>query len=288
MKILVTGSHGQLGTELRHAIEREGGFEAVYIDIDTLDLRDRAGVEAFIRAGEFTHIVNCAAYTAVDRAEEEKSACAEANIDAVANLARLADELNYKIIHISTDYVFDGHAYKPYTESDKVNPMTHYGATKRKGETALIGLAPSSIIIRTGWLYSPFGHNFVKTIMAKAQSADTLHVVNDQIGTPTYAADLAAAILTILKAPQWVPGIVNYSNEGVASWYDFAVAIVKHSGATCRVQPILSKEFPTPAIRPHFSVLNKCKFRATYGVDIPHWEESLIKCVERIKKGEDQ
>ena len=288
MKILVTGSHGQLGTELRHAIEREGGFEAVYIDIDTLDLRDRAGVEAFIRAGEFTHIVNCAAYTAVDRAEEDKSACAEANIDAVANLARLADELNYKIIHISTDYVFDGHAYKPYTESDKVNPMTHYGATKRKGETALIGLAPSSIIIRTGWLYSPFGHNFVKTIMAKAQSADTLNVVNDQIGTPTYAADLAAAILTILKAPQWVPGIVNYSNEGVASWYDFAVAIVKHSSATCRVQPILSKEYPTPAIRPHFSVLNKCKFRATYGVDIPHWEESLIKCVERIKKGEDQ
>lgn len=288
MKILVTGSHGQLGTELRHAIEREGGFEAVYIDIDTLDLRDRAGVEAFIRAGEFTHIVNCAAYTAVDRAEEDKSACAEANIDAVANLARLADELNYKIIHISTDYVFDGHAYKPYTESDKVNPMTHYGATKRKGETALIGLAPSSIIIRTGWLYSPFGHNFVKTIMAKAQSVDTLNVVNDQIGTPTYAADLAAAILTILKAPQWVPGIVNYSNEGVASWYDFAVSIVKHSGATCRVQPILSKEYPTPAIRPHFSVLNKCKFRATYGVDIPHWEESLIKCVERIKKGEDQ
>lgn len=288
MKLLVTGSHGQLGTELRHAIEREGGIEAVYVDIDTLDLRDRAGVEAFIRAGEFTHIVNCAAYTAVDRAEEDKSACAEANIDCVANLARLAEELNYKIIHISTDYVFDGHAYKPYTESDKVNPMTHYGATKRKGETALIGLAPSSIIIRTGWLYSPFGHNFVKTIMAKAQTVDTLYVVNDQIGTPTYAADLASAILTILKAPQWVSGIVNYSNEGVASWYDFAVAIVKHAGAECQVRPILSKEYPTPALRPHFSVLNKCKFRATYGVDIPHWEESLIKCVERIKKGENQ
>lgn len=288
MKILVTGSRGQLGSELRPALEKEFPGATTYVDIDTLDLRDRAAVDSFMRKGDFTHVVNCAAYTAVDRAEEEKLECASANIDTVANLARLSDEYGFKIIHLSTDYVFDGRAWCPYTESDKVNPVSQYGTTKRKGETVLLGLAPDSIIIRTGWLYSPFGHNFVKTIMKKAVTDRYLRVVGDQIGTPTYAADLAGAIVTILKAQQWVPGIVNYSNEGVASWYDFAVAIVRNAGITgCTVIPVPTSEYPTPAVRPHYSVLNKSKFRATYGVDIPHWEESLAACIGRIQKGVD-
>lgn len=288
MKILVTGSHGQLGRELRNVIEATVPGITVYADKDDLDLTDRDAVERFLTAGDFSHVVNCAAYTAVDRAEDEKLECAAANIDAVANIARMSDELGLKIIHLSTDYVFDGHAFRPYNESDKVNPMSQYGTTKRKGETVLLGLAPDSIIIRTGWLYSPYGHNFVKTILAKARTEKSLRVVNDQIGTPTYSADLAAAICTILFSQQWVPGIINFSDEGVASWYDFAVAILRNAGITgCSITPVPSDDYPTPATRPYYSVLDKSRFKATYGLAIPHWEESLVKCLDRIKKGEN-
>lgn len=289
MKILVTGARGQLGNELRRVLEEKLPQQSVYIDKDELDLTDRKATEAFLRAGDFSHVINCAAYTAVDRAEEEKLQCAAVNIDAVANIARIADELGLRIVHLSTDYVFDGHAYKAYTESDKVNPMSQYGTTKRKAETMLLGLAPESVIVRTGWLYSPYGNNFVKTILKKSATEPTLRVVNDQIGTPTYAADLAEAIYTIITSQQWVPGIINYSNEGVASWYDFATAILRISGnTTCRVKPVSTEDFPTPAARPHFSVLNKNKFRATYGKAIPHWEEALTRCIERINNGEGQ
>ncbi|MCM1032320.1 MAG: dTDP-4-dehydrorhamnose reductase [Odoribacter sp.] len=287
MKILVTGCNGQLGTELSLALEEALPGKAVYVDKEDLDLTDRLAVENYLRHGDFSHVVNCAAYTAVDRAEEEKLECAAANIDAVANLARVADELGFKIIHLSTDYVFDGRSCRPYTESDKVNPVSQYGTTKRKGETVLLGLAPDSVIIRTGWLYSPYGHNFVKTILEKAETEKALRVVSDQVGTPTYAADLAQAIITILTAPQWVSGIINYSDQGVASWYDFAVAILRNSKTARRipVTPVATSEYPTPATRPYYSVLDKSKFRATYGVTIPHWEESLVACLRRMEKG---
>ncbi len=282
MKILVTGCKGQLGNELHEVLEAQRPGITTYVDREELDITDRDAVETFLRHGDFSHVINCAAYTAVDRAEDEKLACSAVNIDGISNIARVADDLGIRIIHISTDYVFDGHAYRPYTESDKVNPMSQYGTTKRKGETALLGLSPESIIIRTGWLYSPFGHNFVKTILKHAASEHSLRVVSDQVGTPTYAADLAQAIATVVFAPQWVPGIFNFSNEGVCSWYDFAVAIVRHSNIDCQVTPIATVDYPTAAERPHYSVLDKTRFKATFSATIPHWEDGLVRCLNRI------
>ena len=285
MKILVTGANGQLGKELRQVLEARQPGITVYVGHDELDITDKAAVEAFLRQGDFSHIINCAAYTAVDKAEEEKLECAAVNIDGITNLARYADELGAKIVHISTDYVFDGRSYRPYTESDKVNPISQYGTTKRKGETSLLGLAPESIIIRTGWLYSPHGKNFVKTILRLSRSESSLRVVSDQVGTPTYATDLAEAIATIVFARQWTAGIINFSNEGVCSWYDFAVAIQRIAGITdCPIQPIHSTDYPTPAQRPYYSVLDKSRYRATYTRPIPHWEESLAKCIARINE----
>jgi len=283
MKILVTGSNGQLGNELRNVLEAEMPGTATYIDIQELDLTDAEDVKAFMKKGEFTHVVNCAAYTAVDRAEEESALCAAVNIDAVSNLARHAEELGYRIIHISTDYVFDGTAHTPYNEGSKVNPCSQYGATKRKGETALLALAPESIIIRTAWLYSPYGKNFVKTMLKLGQEKSEINVVADQIGTPTYALDLAKAVFSILTSHQWVPGIFHFTDEGVASWYDFTVAILRIAGITsCRVNPIPTHDYPTPAARPAYSVLDKSKIKATYGIDIPHWEVSLHDCLTRL------
>lgn len=284
MKILVTGANGQLGMQLKEVLEDIKPGITTYVDIDKLDITDRAATENFLREGDFTHIINCAAFTAVDRAEEEKLACASVNTDGVANLARMADELSIKIVHISTDYVFDGHSYRPYSEGDKVNPCSVYGATKRKGETALLGLAPESVIIRTGWLYSPYGHNFVKTIMKKSQSELSLRVVCDQIGTPTYAADLARAIATVVFARQWTPGIFHFSNEGACSWYDFAVAIQRLAKITgCPITPINSADYPTAAERPFYSVLDKSRFRATFNTTIPHWEDALARCIARMQ-----
>lgn len=283
MKILVTGANGQLGKELHDVLENEKPGITTYADIEDLDITDRKAVEEFVRRGEFTHIINCAGYTAVDLAEDEKLKCASINIDGVANLGRIAGELGVRIVHISTDYVFDGRTFKPYTESDKVNPVSQYGSTKRKGETALLGLAPDAVIIRTGWLYSPHGKNFVKTILRLSGERPSLNIVSDQVGTPTYAADLARAIYTIITARQWKAGIINFSNEGVCSWYDFAVAIQRIAGIKdCPVNPILSKDYPTPAERPHYSVLDKSKYRATYSAKIPHWEESLSKCLSLL------
>lgn len=284
MKILVTGANGQLGRELRDVLEAKHPGVTEYVDHQQLDITDQKAAEEFLRHGNFSHIINCAAYTAVDLAEEEKLKCASVNIDGITNLARLADELGIRIVHISTDYVFDGRSYRPYTESDKVNPVSLYGTTKRKGETALLGLAPDSIIVRTGWVYSPHGKNFVKTILRLSKSESSLRVVCDQIGTPTYAHDLAEAIETIVFARQWTPGIINFSNEGVCSWYDFAVAIQRLAGiSNCPIKPIHTSDYPTPAERPFYSVLDKSRFRATYGMPIPHWEESLAKCLKRIE-----
>lgn len=285
MKILITGSQGQLGRELAQALESVSKAEVVLTDADTLDITDSHAVDRFLEQGAFTHVVNCAAYTAVDRAEEFKADCAAVNTQGIENIARRGDELDLRIIHISTDYIFDGTSCRPYTESAKPNPLNVYGSTKRKGETALLGLAPTAIILRTGWLYSPWGHNFVKTILERGTKGTRLEVVSDQVGTPTYAADLAAAIVTILTAPTWSPGIYNYSNEGVASWYDFAVAILESAGlpeAAAAVVPIPTADYPTPATRPAYAVLDKSRIRATFGVNTPHWQSSLRKCVQRI------
>ena len=284
MKILVTGANGQLGRELRNVLELEIPGKTIYTDIAELDLTDAKRVTDFVKKNDISHIVNCAAYTAVDKAEEEKLECAAININAVKNLANAADATGAKIIHISTDYVFDGTAHRPYKESDKVNPISEYGTTKRKGETALLALAPESIIIRTSWLYSPYGNNFVKTMLRLGSEQSKLKVVSDQIGTPTYALDLARAIYMVLISHQWVEGIFHYSNEGVCSWYDFAKSIHRIAGIdTCDIKPIPTEEYPTPASRPFYSILDKTRIKATYGVKAPYWEDSLIECINRIK-----
>lgn len=287
MKILVTGANGQLGKEMKNILEKECPGMTLYTDIQELDLLDAQAVGLFVSKNEITHIVNCAAYTAVDRAEEDKALCAAVNIDAVKNLANAADAVGAKIIHISTDYVFDGTAHRPYKESDKVNPMSQYGTTKRTGETALIALAPDSIIIRTSWLYSPYGNNFVKTMIKLGKNREQLKVVCDQVGTPTYARDLAKAIYAILISHQWVEGIYHFSNEGACSWYDFTKSIHRIANiTTCKVMPVPTEDYPTAATRPAYSILNKSKIKATYGIEIPYWEDSLQECINRLETTE--
>ena len=282
MKILITGANGQLGNELRELLEEKIPGQTIYTDREELDLTDAKAVETFVVNNDITHIVNCAAYTAVDKAEDQKRECALINTDAVKNLALAADASGAKIIHISTDYVFDGTNHRPYRESDKVNPISQYGTTKRKGETALLALAPESIIIRTAWLYSSHGNNFVKTMLRLADSQKEVRVVSDQIGTPTYARDLACAILKVLQSHQWVAGIYHFTDEGAASWYDFAHAIFRIAGKKVKLVPIPTEDFPTPASRPAYSILDRSRIKATYGVEIPHWEESLEDCMKRI------
>lgn len=282
MKILVTGAGGQLGKELRTAFDNKNITEVTYCSHADLDVTDPDAITSRLRVGDYTHIVNCAAYTAVDRAEEEKAACLAVNTTAVENIARAAAETGVKVLHISTDYVFDGNTNRPYDESAKTAPLSVYGNTKRKGETALLGLAPDSIIVRTGWLYSPYGKNFVKTMAALRDKGATAHVVSDQTGTPTYAADLADAIAAILLAPTWMPGIYHYSDEGVASWYDVAVAIYDAAGKGDLVVPISTADYPTAATRPLYAVLDKTKIKRTFGITIPHWQCSLRKCLNKL------
>jgi len=284
-KILVTGSNGQLGHELRRVFEHDMPGLTTYIDREELDLTDREAVEQFLRAGNYSHVVNCAAYTAVDRAEEEKLQCKKANVDIPSNIGRLADELDLKIIHISTDYVFDGLTWLPYSEGAKPEPLSVYGTTKRMGETVLMGLAPTAMIIRTGWLYSPYGRNFLKTVLRLAEKEGRIGMVADQTGTPTYAGDLAQAISDIIRSKHWNPGIFHYANEGVASWYDFAVAILEEYGLYDKarmVEPIPTSDYPTPATRPFYSVLDKSKIKGTYGLAIPHWRDALRRCISQL------
>ena len=282
MKTLITGANGQLGTELHEILEREFPGQTLYTDVRELDLTNAKAVDSYVANNEITHIVNCAAYTAVDRAEEEKMLCAAVNTDAVKNLAMAADANGAKIIHISTDYVFDGTNHRPYRESDKVNPISQYGTTKRKGETLLLALAPQAIIIRTAWLYSAHGKNFVKTMLRLADSQPEIKVVCDQIGTPTFARDLARAVVKVLQSHQWVPGIYHFTDEGAASWYDFAKAIFRIAGKDVKVTPIPTEDYPTPASRPSYSILDRTRIKATYGIEIPHWEEALADCLRQL------
>ncbi|MCM1348870.1 MAG: dTDP-4-dehydrorhamnose reductase [Firmicutes bacterium] len=288
MKILVTGANGQLGTELHNVLELTHPGLTTYTDVDTLDITNQDALKSFISKGEFTHIVNCAAYTAVDKAETEPAICNKINIDAVRNIAIAASDCGAKVIHISTDYVFDGKAYKPYRESDKVNPVSTYGTSKRKGEMMLLSMCQDCIILRTAWLYSPYGNNFVKTMLRLGDEKPLLNVVYDQVGTPTYAHDLAEAVTTILFARQWISGIYHFSNEGVCSWYDFTKAIFREANITgCKVNAILSEDYPTAAPRPHYSVLDKTLIKKTYGISIPNWEDSLRQCIGRIQSSSE-
>ena len=281
--LLITGANGQLGNEMRNLLASDRQFNSFFADIDTLDITDAHAVYHFVESNKIDIIINCAAYTAVDKAEDDLVVCAKINVDAVGKLAGTARNCGAKVLHVSTDYVFDGFNYQPYTEDDNTNPKTAYGITKRDGERLLLRTAPDSIIVRTAWLYSPYGKNFVKTMINLGREKEQLNVVCDQIGTPTCAADLAAAIYAIISADEWLPGIYNFSDEGVCSWYDFAKAIHRLAGiGTCKVLPVRTKDYPTRATRPLYSVLDKSKIKKTFGIEIPHWEESLAKCIKTI------
>ena len=278
--ILITGSHGQLGNEMQQAALQFSGFNFIYTDIDELDICDKTALNSFVKENKVYFIVNCAAYTAVDKAEDDVELCYKINSEAVQNIGEVAKENNIKVIHISTDYVFDGTNCIPYTEVEPVCPATVYGKSKLAGEQALIEICPDSMIIRTSWLYSSFGNNFVKTMLKLGKERESLNVIFDQVGTPTYAADLAQTILKVISNNVFVPGIYHFSDEGVCSWYDFTKTIHRIAGITCDVQPIESKDFPVRTPRPHYSVLNKAKIKKTYSITIPHWEESLEKCIK--------
>lgn len=283
--ILVTGANGQLGNSIRLLADNHAGYDFLFTDVDTLDITDPAAVQAMVEENRVDWIVNCAAYTAVDRAEDDEALCRRINTYAVGVLGQAAHEAGARMIHVSTDYVFSGTACRPYRETDETRPVSAYGRTKLAGEEILQEVCPDSVIIRTAWLYSEYGNNFVKTVLRLGQERDELRFVFDQVGTPTYAGDLAAAILAILDAGEkgtFVPGIYHFSNEGVCSWYDFTVKILEIAGIACRVFPIETEEYPTRAVRPPYSVLNKKKIKETYGVTVPHWEESLRVCMEKL------
>ena len=272
---LVTGCKGQLGTALQSLLKDK----AVYIDRDELDLTDEEAVKTYLAAHSFERIINCAAYTAVDRAEDDAENAHKVNALAPLYLAKYGKH----IVHISTDYVFDGTNYKPYTEDDETNPVSVYGKTKREGEINVLENAQSAIIIRTAWLYSPHGGNFVKTMRKLGEQRESLNVVFDQIGTPTNAYDLAEAIVAAF--PQIKSNekeIYHFTDEGVCSWYDFATEIMAQSKLSCKVYPIESKDYPTPAARPHYSVLNKAKIKQRFNINIPHWQEGLTKCLKQF------
>ena len=275
--ILVTGGKGQLGSELREIAPNYQDYNFLFTDVKDLDITNHTAVAAFIENNNITVIINCAAYTAVDKAESEPELADAINHLAGANFAQIAKDNNIKLVHISTDYVFDGTNYKPYTETDTPNPQSVYGTTKLAGEQAMQTInPPNSIIIRTSWVYSKFGNNFVKTMLRLAETRDEISVVADQIGSPTNAADLAEAILTILpKISNETVELFHYSNEGVCSWYDLAKAIFEIKGISIKVNPIESKQYPTPAERPLFSVLNKNKINNTYKLVKIYWKDSL-------------
>ena len=282
MKILVTGSNGQLGSEMRRvATGLCSAHEFIFTDVAELDITNAAAVlEAAKGVGA---IVNCAAYTNVDAAEDNEDVAYLINATAAANLAAAAKAEGALLVHVSTDYVFGGDGNTPYTEDLPTNPLGAYGRTKLAGEQAILASGCRSVIIRTAWLYSSHGKNFVKTMLSLMASRPSLNVVFDQVGTPTYAGDLAEAIGTILNTPEPAEGVYHYSNEGVCSWYDFAVAIGQLAGSPCVVNPCHSCEFPSKVTRPAFSVLDKAKIRTTFNLTIPHWQRALAQCMTLIK-----
>lgn len=284
MTILVTGSNGQLGNEMQQIAKQYPNYKFIFTDVAELDICDIKAVQLFAQENGVNYIVNCAAYTAVDKAETDQELCYKINRDAIRNIGEVAKKLNIKVIHISTDYVFDGTNHIPYTEEMDVCPTSIYGKSKLDGEIALMQTDCEALILRTSWLYSTFGNNFVKTMIKLGTDRDALGVIFDQVGTPTYAADLADAIMKIINHPTFSTGIYHFSDEGVCSWYDFTKSIHRLSNIRCNVKPIETKDYPVATPRPHYSVLNKSKLKSTFGIVIPHWEESLEKCIQRLSK----
>lgn len=273
-KILITGSKGQLGTELAKLLP-----DAILTDVEDLDITNKSAVNDFVEAHSIDTIINAAAYTAVDKCEDQEELAFRINVEGPRNLAMSGA----KIIHISTDYVFDGTNHKPYAEDDQTNPVSAYGRTKLAGEKAVLDNSKVAAVIRTAWLYSPYGNNFVKTMRKLGAEKEEINVVVDQIGTPTYAADLAQAIVKILpQMNEKNKGVYHFTNEGVCSWYDFATEIMTMSGLNCKVNAISSSAYPTKAKRPHYSVLSKQKITQTFGIKIQHWRKGLEQCLKQF------
>lgn len=282
MNILITGCNGQLGNEIQ-LLEKDYPQHVWFnTDVQELDISNQLAVEQFVAENKIDGIVNCAAYTAVDKAEDNKELCTTLNMVAPAYLAAAVEKRGGWMIQISTDYVFDGTKHTPYVETDTPSPDSVYGSTKLAGELGVSKFCKKTVIIRTAWLYSTFGNNFVKTMIRLGKEKPELGVIFDQIGTPTYARDLAVVIMTIINMGI-IPGVYHFTNEGVISWYDFTKAIHRIAGiTTCHVRPLHTAEYPTPAHRPHYSVLDKTKIKETYGIEIPYWEESLKDCIEKL------
>lgn len=284
--ILITGANGQLGNEMRR-LGAVSPNNYIYTDVAELDITDAAAVAQFVKENAVNIIVNCAAYTNVDKAESDEATAELINATAVANLATAMKKVDGTLFHVSTDYVFGNEGNTPRTEDMPLNPLGVYGRTKLRGEQAIAETGCKAIIIRTAWLYSEFGNNFLKTMMRLTAEREQLNVVFDQVGTPTYAGDLALAIFSIIEGGLYAgnEGIYHFSNEGVCSWYDFATEIAMAAGNTaCKVQPCHSDEFPSPVKRPSFSVLDKTKIKNTFAIEIPHWRDSMLYCIKRLKQ----
>ena len=280
--ILITGANGQLGNEMRVLSAENPEYTYFFTDVAELDICNEQAILDFVKANQINVIVNCAAYTAVDKAEESIELCTKLNADAVGYLAKAAEANGAEFIQVSTDYVFDGTAHIPYQETEPTCPNSVYGHTKLAGEQNALTLCTRSMVIRTAWLYSTFGNNFVKTMIRLGKEREALGVIFDQVGTPTYARDLARAIFAAIRQGV-VPGIYHFSNEGVCSWYDFTKAIHRLAGiTTCHVKPLHTEEYPTPAKRPHYSVLDKTKIKNTYHIEIPYWMDSLECCISEL------
>lgn len=280
--ILITGANGQLGNEMRVLSAEYPEYSYFFTDVEELNICNEQAVMDYVEDHQIHVIVNCAAYTAVDKAEEDVELCIKLNADAVGYLAKAAEAFGAEFIQISTDYVFDGTAHIPYRETEPTCPNSVYGSTKLSGEQNALTLCTRSMVIRTAWLYSTFGNNFVKTMIRLGRERDSLGVIFDQVGTPTYARDLARAIFAAIRQGV-TPGIYHFSNEGVCSWYDFTKAIHRLAGiTTCQVKPLHTSEYPTKAKRPHYSVLDKSKIKEVYHVEIPYWEESLKECIAQL------
>ncbi|NVO02735.1 MAG: dTDP-4-dehydrorhamnose reductase [Bacteroidetes bacterium] len=289
LNILITGANGQLGSDLKFLSKNFKDYQCTFTDVEDLNIADNEALIKYFKKNKTDVVINCAAFTAVDDAEKEKEKASLLNSTAVKNLAQLSGELKFLLVHISTDYVFDGKNFKPYNEGDPTNPKSFYGKTKLDGEIEIVFNASKAVILRTSWLYSSTGKNFVKTIMKFGKERGELKVVADQIGSPTYAKDLAQTIFSLI--PQFLEDkkadkveIYNYSNEGVVSWYDFAKAIIELSKIKCKVIPIETKDYPTPAARPNYSVLNKRKIKEKFKIEIPYWKDSLAECINLLEK----